>query len=126
MRIHHFAIEVKDISKSKAFYEDILGIKEHQRVNFNQEVIIFLELDGFKLELIENKQTNLTDHVHLCFETENLPKLIKKLELISLIPEEGPYELENDWKTVFYRGPDNEVVEFLQTIPRNRPQEQNA
>ena len=27
---------------------------------------------------------------------------------------EGPFKLKNGWETVFYQGPDNEVIEFLQ------------
>lgn len=115
MRIHHCAIEVRDINRSKAFYEEIMGFTEHLKITFHDEHIIFLELDGFKLELIENKQASATDYIHLCFETGNLKYLVNRLEEYLLIPEEGPYELENGWKNAFYRGPDNEQIEFLQT-----------
>lgn len=30
---------------------------------------------------------------------------------------EGPYKLQNGWKTVFYEGPNIEVIEFLQVKP---------
>lgn len=114
MRIHHFAIEVRQLNRSKAFYEEIMGFTEHLKINIHGEDIIFLELGGFKLELIENKLARAADYIHLCFEVGNLNDLVNRLEEYTLIPEEGPCELENGWKNAFYRGPDNELIEFLQ------------
>jgi lactoylglutathione lyase len=126
MRIHHYAMEVKDLAVSKAFYENILGFKEHTHVAFLGEKIVFLELAGFKLELIEligyNKQSTIDrEHVHLCFEVDDLREKIRSFEEMHFSPEEGPYQLNNGWKTVFYQGPDNEILEFLEVnIQKNK------
>lgn len=120
MRIHHYAMEVKDLAVSKAFYENVLGFKEHSQAAFLGEKIVFLELAGFKLELIEltvnNKQTTIDrEHVHLCFEVDDLREKIRGFEEMHIALEEGPYHLDNGWETVFYLGPDNEILEFLET-----------
>ncbi|MCM3664992.1 VOC family protein [Mesobacillus subterraneus] len=125
MRIHHFAMEVKDLALSKTFYENVLGFKEHSKPTFLGEKIVFLELAGFKLELTElignNKQTIIDrEHVHLCFEVDDLREKIRRFEEMHIAPEEGPYQLNNGWETVFYQGPDNEILEFLEiNIPNN-------
>lgn len=116
MRIHHFALEVKNHEIAKAFYEDMLGFKECLRTSFQDEEIIFLHLNGFMIELIANNRNSpICENVHLCFEVDHIEDQIRKLAESSLVPIEGPYFLENGWKTVFYKGPDNETIEFIQT-----------
>ncbi|MGA9225444.1 MAG: VOC family protein [Mesobacillus sp.] len=116
MRIHHFALEVKNLEAAKTFYEDLLGFKEYLRTSFQDEEIIFLYLNGFMIELIANNlNSHISENVHLCFEVDNIEDQIRRLAESSLLPIEGPYFLENGWKTVFYQGSDNEIIEFLQT-----------
>ncbi|MEH7443769.1 VOC family protein [Bacillus sp. JJ1122] len=116
MRIHHFALEVKNLEAAKTFYENLLGFKEYLRTSFQEEEIIFLNLNGFMIELIANNQNSLIgEHVHLCFEVDDIEEQIRKLAESSLLPSEGPYSMENGWKTVFYQGTDNEIIEFIQT-----------
>jgi lactoylglutathione lyase len=115
MRIHHFAIEVENVAESTNFYKDILGFKEELRTYFNDEEIIFLELNGFRIEIIPQKnEASFSEHIHLCLQVDNLDDHIKFLKDVNFKPEEGPYQLDNGWKTVFYRGPDREILEFLQ------------
>ncbi|MEH7886977.1 VOC family protein [Bacillus sp. JJ1609] len=116
MRIHHFALEVKNLEAATAFYEDMLGFKEHLRTSFQDEDIVFLNLNGFMIELIANyRNSQICENVHLCFEVEDIDDQIRRLAESSLVPIEGPYFLKNGWKTVFYQGTDNEIIEFLQT-----------
>lgn len=115
MKIHHYALEVKNLEAAKNFYEDLLGFKEYLRTSFQDEEIIFLNLNGFMIELIENKlNSHISENVHLCFEVDDIEDQIRVLAKSSLVPIEGPYTLENDWKTVFYKGTDSEIIEFLQ------------
>ncbi|RSD25386.1 VOC family protein [Mesobacillus subterraneus] len=116
MRIHHYALEVANLAASITFYKSIIGFQESSKVLFQGEEIFFLDLDGFKLELLK-KQTKqgLQSNVHLCFEVDHLERKIEELKILNLHPIEGPYHLETGWKTVFYNGPDNEIIEILQT-----------
>jgi len=116
VRIHHVALEVKNVEAARAFYKDTLGFKEHLRTTFQDEEIIFLNLNGFMIELIANSQNRpICEIVHLCFEVDDIEDQIRRLAESSLVPIEGPHFLENGWKTVFYQGTANEIIEFLQT-----------
>jgi lactoylglutathione lyase len=116
MRFHHFAIEVKDLETSAAFYQKYFGLQEVERFLFNGEKIIFLKADDFRLELISSTEQSSSNpaSVHLCFEIDSIKEGTKPFIENGIFAIEGPYKLDNGWETVFYQGPDNEVLEFIQ------------
>ncbi|MBT2683478.1 VOC family protein [Bacillus sp. ISL-37] len=117
MRFHHFALEVSDLTLSKTFYEDFLGFNESRRLHFEKEEMIFLEQNGFRLELSQKKSDGeISERTHFCFEVDNLDEKMKEMRDRELYSFEGPYTLDNGWKTIFYLGPDKEVIEFLEVI----------
>ncbi|WP_342432442.1 VOC family protein [Neobacillus sp. FSL H8-0543] len=119
MRFHHLAIEVNDLETSSAFYQDYLGLQEERRMIFDDEELIFLVRNDFRLELIFSgpQQQSTPQAVHLCFEVDRIGDIVNRFAKRGRAPLEGPYVLENGWKTVFYEGPDHEVLEFLQIEP---------
>lgn len=114
MYFHHFAIEVKDLETSIAFHQKYLGLHEEVRLQFNKENIVFLARNEFRLELISGGQQNLSQGVHICFEVDSVEEIMKTFREDGIFASEGPYKLRNGWETVFYEGPDNEIIEFLQ------------
>lgn len=108
LRFHHYGLEVTNMEEAITFYENVLGFQTESRFSFMEEEIMFLTLENFRLELIPGQQ-GLT---HLCFEVNNLFDVMKQLGELQKL--EGPYELQNGWKTVFYEGPHQEIIEFLQ------------
>lgn len=114
MRFHHFAIEVKDLESSIAFYQKNLGLREEGRLLFQKENIVFLTNKHFRIELIEGGQQNAAQGVHICLEVDSLREVSNYFSENGISAIEGPYKLDNGWETVFYQGPDNEVIEFLQ------------
>jgi lactoylglutathione lyase len=114
MRFHHFAIEVKDLEKSIAFYQKFIGLHEEVRMIFNEENIVFLANSEFRLELISGGQQNIQSNTHICFEVDKLSEIIRIFTVNDITALEGPYKLDNGWEAVFYQGPDNEIIEFLQ------------
>jgi lactoylglutathione lyase len=115
MRFHHWALEVNDLTRSQTFYEKYLGFSNQRRVYFDGEEIIFLEHDGFRLELYQGKSVGeVSKRTHFCFEVDNLAEKMREMQERELEPFEGPFTLDNGWKTIFYLGPDKEVIEFLE------------
>lgn len=113
MRFHHYALEVHELEEATAIYKSYFGFQEEGRLSFMDEEIVFLVSGDFRLELISGPQQN-ERNTHLCFEVDNLPDMMKKLDDETRI--EGPYKLPNGWETVFYEGPNQEIIEFLQTF----------
>jgi len=116
VRFHHFALEVSDLEESAAFYRKHFDIEIETSLSLNEEELVFLATRDFRLELISNRESKPHNQsAHICFEVTNLHETMKRLSDCPKI--EGPYTLSNGWQTVFYEGPDGEILEFLQVIP---------
>ncbi|NRD77565.1 glyoxalase/bleomycin resistance/dioxygenase family protein [Bacillus sp. BRMEA1] len=109
MRFHHYAMEVRNIEESITFFKNHFGLHEECRLILMEEEIVFLVSDHFRLELIATQQEK--NEYHVCFEVSNLKEVINRFSHRIL---EGPYKLENGWETVFIKGADREIIEFLQ------------
>ncbi|MBT2692493.1 VOC family protein [Bacillus sp. ISL-55] len=115
MRLHHFGLEVSDLTASRTFYEVILGFNVSCKIHFENEEMIFLEKNGFRLELSQVKSDGeIGERTHFCLEVENLDEKMKEMSEREFHSFEGPYTLDNGWKTIFYLGPDKEIIEFLE------------
>ncbi|MCM3575638.1 VOC family protein [Mesobacillus subterraneus] len=113
MRLHHIGLEVTNLEESINFYTDLLGLELESRLSFLGEKIAFLASRHFRLELVCHPHS--TNSVHICFEVPDLQQVIKTLESNQIA--EGPYKLDNGWETVFFEGPNHEMIEFLQVSP---------
>ena len=115
MRIHHYGIEVSDLEISREFYQKILQLNHESVVEFQGEELVFLSSNTFCLELIPKQQKqNQKGTTHLCFEVNDINQMITRSYDYGLKALEGPYILSNGWKTVFFEGPDHEILEFLE------------
>lgn len=111
---HHFAIETNRLEEVKDFYEKILGFQVENIIEFHGKKLVFMTLGGFRIELVETDDLGSGEgDIHLCFETASLATMMSKLEGAGLDKVEGPYKLENGWRTVFYKGIAGETLEFL-------------
>lgn len=113
MRLHHYGLEVSDLEESIKFYTDLLGLELESRHTFLGEEIAFLASSHFRLELVCHPHS--TNSAHICFEISDLRQVIDNLGRNKIA--EGPYILDNGWETIFYEGPNHEIIEFLQTSP---------
>ncbi len=113
MTFHHVAIETNRLERAVQFYEK-LGFRFESEIELLGEKIIFMTLDGFRLELVlVEDNVKLTPNKHIAFEVENLDEMLKRHH--EFILYEGPYAFENGWQSAFIMGPSGEVIELLQT-----------
>ncbi|MGA4722261.1 VOC family protein [Fictibacillus nanhaiensis] len=112
--LHHIGLYVNDMKTSCEFYEKILLIEKKERFMWNDTELIFLIGKGYQLELMPNSGSHAACS-HIAFSVTSVTKKIKELSQKEIFLTEGPYELPNGWRTVFYEGPDGEEIEFIQT-----------
>ncbi|MDP5275357.1 VOC family protein [Chengkuizengella axinellae] len=115
--IHHVAIEVSDLRRSVEFYKT-LGFTVEKSIDFQGEEVVFLVREHLRLELYEvegalNKSSN-DKQMHLAFEVESWSGILDWITENKLIITEGPFNLENGWRTIFVKGYDGEILEFMQ------------
>jgi catechol 2,3-dioxygenase-like lactoylglutathione lyase family enzyme len=140
--VHHACIIVSDMERSLKFYRDMLGMREEVNIQYDADPVM-MDLPGTKpkqhlvllttgnthVELIHyiepkgrpnDRRTCDNGTFHLCFEVDDIKKTYKTLASKGvrfhrdpdLIGEAGE-GLAGHWY-VYLRGPDNEVLEFIQ------------
>ena len=118
MKLHHIGINVKSLEKSKAFYSSNFGFREEIYLEWGGERIAFLQGDTIRLEIIQNgvPEASVSSKVHFAWEVENLGEKIQELTRQGIRPVEGPYLILDQWKVIFYSGPDGEVIELIELL----------
>ncbi|MET3699126.1 methylmalonyl-CoA epimerase [Bacillus oleivorans] len=112
MKWHHIGIQVKELERSISFYQTNFGFNEEIRFQYEDEQIVFLTRETIRIELIESRlESRKAEQLHFSWQVENLDEWVDQLKIN---PIEGPITLPNGWRTVFYQGPDQELIELFQ------------
>ncbi|WP_102272608.1 VOC family protein [Cytobacillus massiliigabonensis] len=115
MKWHHAGIQVSNLNDSIQFYKRMFGFSFEKYLMFQDEKIVFLRNENVQIELIESEENKAPLHsIHIAWQLEDIEDWIRKLKKEGLYPLEGPYSLKNGWITVFYEGPDREIIELIQ------------
>ncbi len=141
--IHHACVVVSDMEKSLRFYRDTIGLKELMNFKIKadpvmmglsdaraQQHLVMLSAGNAIVELIQylepegkNVQKRTCDFgtSHVCFQVSDINAVYKEMvskgissfhrtpDLIS-----APCPLKG-YRYVYFKGPDNEILEFIQT-----------
>jgi catechol 2,3-dioxygenase-like lactoylglutathione lyase family enzyme len=141
--VHHACVIVSDMERSLGFYRDILGMKEEMNLKFDADPVM-MDLPGTKpkqhlvmlsagnavvelIHYVEPKgkaaQVRPCDfpNMHVCFLVDDIKKAYDEAKAKGvntfhrapdLIQGSGT-SLDGYWY-VYFRGPDNEILEFIQ------------
>lgn len=102
MRVHHIGLPVGNIDDAVHSYEQ-LGFQVVKQLKLHDEIIVFVEKDGWKIELIESP---VPESPHICFQVENERQAPREAKWI-----EGPITVQG-WRSYFYQLGEN-TIEFL-------------
>lgn len=141
--VHHACITVSDMEKSLRFYRDILGMKEKMNLKFDADPVM-MDLPGTKpkqhlvmlyagntlVELIQYvepvgqpdpRRTCDFGASHICFQVVDIKQAYEEVVAKGVNTFHKPPEFIgasggplNGYGYVYFRGPDNEIVEFMQ------------
>lgn len=115
MRFHHIGIYVDRLSEVENFYCNLYGFHVEQRFQFMGEEITFISRNEVKIELIKAKEiVPASEKNHFALEVDSVGDWLEKLAKKGIIPVEGPHQLDNDWKVVFFQGLNKEIIELIQ------------
>lgn len=114
----HIGIMVKDMDVSKSFYVDKLGFIVTREIALGDLKLCFLNIGSCLLELVcSPNHTPRTAGVvdHICMEVEDIDTIVCKLieKQIPFESNEVSYNEVLGAKNIFFRGPDDERIEFF-------------
>ena len=122
MAYDHGAFRVRDLEKAIQFYTDKLGFKLLFLCGSEQygEKGAFLEYKGARLELIETIGISYQPAMptrpycpHLCFETDNLEEVIRRLRENGVEILDGPNKIPGSEEWIYFMDLDMNVLEFI-------------
>ncbi len=125
----HMAFQVTNIDESIEFYTKVLGLElEFKDENLpEKEKYAFLHLDGGKLEILERIVEKYEKPIikppfcpHLALETKNIEETLEMIKSKGLRIIKGPLEVPREVKWLYISDPDNNIIEYIEWISRNK------
>lgn len=129
MAYDHGAFRVRDLEDAIRFYVDKLGFKflfDGASEQFDEKYA-FLEYNGARIELIETTNVDYRPQKperpycpHLCFETDDMDKVIRTLEENGVEIIDGPNEIPNSERWLYFLDIDMNVLEYIVWLDKDR------
>ncbi|SFX04853.1 Catechol 2,3-dioxygenase [Thermoactinomyces sp. DSM 45891] len=117
--LHHVAIQVCNLQISSPFYQKLFGLQVHQHFYLEEEEIIWLQGNGWRLELISINQAVPTpppSTYHFAIEVSHLTEWEQICMQYQIPIIEGPITLSDQTKILFIGGPDGEQIELIESV----------
>lgn len=117
LKLSHIGLRVKDLDKSVKFYQELVQCESLKTYEANNFKAVLVKCRGNTIELIEDSLTGKkADGVieHLAFKVDNIEEEIKKLKARGVECISQSVENFEDIKLFFFRGPDGEMLEFIE------------
>lgn len=119
--LDHVGMQVRDLAPVRQFYEGVLGLKATKEKELPAGPVrrlLFLEGDGFVLELLHCPDVEPVRSFHLSFEVASISQIIETMKGAGREPAEPPREAtprsgEQRWLRVVFFGPASEKLEFI-------------
>ncbi|MBR5468322.1 MAG: VOC family protein [Firmicutes bacterium] len=119
MNISWTTIFVKDIEKSLAFYNGLLGLPVAMKFYGEKQKLVMLgDENNAKVELLENPNVNVSagnDTISMGFEVESLEEMTKKLTEAGFPVLRGPVSPNEHITFSFFRDPDGYKVQISES-----------
>ena len=127
---HHLALRVKDIEKSKKFYTEVLGFKQvikfpHPWDQDIRQIVMLDTGDGNYLEVFSDAPGSTIPNgafFHVAFRVDNVDELFERVRAAGTPVVMEPKDVflageePSTIRVTFFKGPDDEELEFCQQI----------
>ena len=141
--VHHACVIVSDMEKSLGFYRDLLGFRETINITYDADPVmmdlpgtkpvqhlVMLDAGNVNIELIQylepkgrpfDRQPCDAANMHICFKVDDIRSVYKETRDKGIIAfHRDPDFIKEDggplsgYGYVYFRGPDREILEFIQ------------
>lgn len=117
MELKWISLEVKDMEKSLAFYQEIVGLGVSHHIKTPDMEIYFLGEKQTKVELISRQRSEeitMGTGVSLGFKVEDLDEMMSFVTKKGLKIHRGPYSPNPTTRFFFVLDPDGLAVQFIE------------
>ncbi len=117
LKVSHIGLKVKDLDRSVKFYQDLIECESLKTVEDEDFKGVLLKCRDNTIELIQDPNSIRNgDGVieHLAFKVDDIQEEIKKLKSKGVECISESIEEFEGIKLFFFRGPDGEMLEFLE------------
>lgn len=115
-------IHVKDLDRSQAFYQDIIGLPVNRRMKPSPDMeLAFLGEGETKVELICHKEAadiEFGKDISLGFVVESLDDFSEELKSRNIGIHSGPFQPNPFIKFLYVLDPDGLKIQFVENIPQ--------
>jgi catechol 2,3-dioxygenase-like lactoylglutathione lyase family enzyme len=140
--VHHTCVIVSDMEKSLRFYRDLLGLEEGVNITYDadpammdlpgtrpKQHLVMLSAGNTVIELIQyiepkgkpyDRRPCDAANMHICFQVDDVRKIHREMSAKGIRFHRDPAFIGEDggglagYGYVYFRGPDNEILEFIQ------------
>jgi len=120
MKFSWTTINVSNMEKSLAFYQDILGLKLNRSMKPSPDrELSFLGSEETQVELIWNREIQdigFSKHISMGFETGSLDETIKELKEKGITDITGPLQPNPFIKFIYITDPDGMKIQILENM----------
>lgn len=112
-------IHVKNLEKSRRFYEDIVGLKVDRTVDAGTRQILFMGEGETQVELVyepEKRRIDVGEDINLGFQIESLDEMMAFVEEKGIKIEAGPMQPNPHVKFFYVKDPDGLMIQFVETM----------
>ncbi len=129
MAYDHGAFRVRNLENAIRFYTEKLGFELlfSEVSEQHGEKYAFLAYNGARLELIETIGVSYEPAKperpycpHLCFEAEDMDAVIAMLEQSHIEILDGPNEIPDSERWLYFTDPDNNVLEYIVWLDKDK------
>lgn len=119
MRFCWCTVHVKNLEKSRKFYEDIVGLKVNRSIEGGPKQILFMGEGETQVELLyepEKRRINVGKDISLGFQVESLDQMMALVEEKGIRIEAGPMMPNEHIKFFFVKDPDGLMIQFVEMM----------
>jgi lactoylglutathione lyase len=113
-------INVADMPKSLAFYQDIIGLTVSRTLNPNPDMqLAFLGSGDTQVELIynaRNKDLDFGKDISLGFEVESIESITAVLKTKNIPIASGPFQPNPFIKFIYVQDPNGLKIQFVENV----------
>jgi lactoylglutathione lyase len=112
-------LHIKNLEKSRRFYEDIVGLKVDRMIDAGLRQILFMGEGETQIELVhepEKRRIDVGKDISLGFQVESLDEMIAFVEERGIKIEAGPMQPNPHVKFFYVKDPDGLMIQFVETM----------